>query len=168
MLTVDVPLSFEVEPVRQAARVLVCDEKGRALLVRFSDDFGCNWWAAPGGGLLPGENHLQLRVASSTRNSERDDIQIGAEIGWRRHTLSFNAQPWITQHERWFMASHTSFSVGADHVTSLAPEGVTEIKWWSPGDLAGSGLVTAPSGLAALIAQVTSGHPPPPGTNLGV
>ncbi len=167
-LTVEVPLSFEVEPVREAARVLVIDEAGRALLVRFSDDFGYTWWATPGGGLQPGEDHLSAALRELEEELGRDDIEIGPVIGWRRHTMSFNTLPWITQRERWFVARHASFDVAPERVESLAVEAVTDIRWWSADQLADSGLVTSPHRLADLVRQVTSGRLPPPGTNLGV
>jgi hypothetical protein len=82
--------------------------------------------------------------------------------------LSFNANPWITQHERWFVARHASFDVPAEQVASLASEGVTGARWWSADQLAGSGLVTAPHGLAGLIRRAAAGDLPPPGTDLGI
>ena len=168
VLTVDVPLAFEVDPAREAARVLVIDEAGRALLVRFSDDYGYTWWATPGGGLQAGEDHHAAAVRELEEELGRGDIEIGPEIGWRSHTMSFNAQPWITQRERWFVARHDSFSVTSDHVASLAEEAVTAIRWWSADELAASGFVTSPLGLADLVRRVASGDLPPPGTDLGV
>jgi len=168
LLTVDVPLAFEVEPVREAARVLVVDDTGRALLVRFSDDFGHTWWAAPGGGLNPGEDHLSAARRELEEELGDHDIRIGPEIGWRRHTLSFNSRPWITQHERWFAARHRRFEVSAEQLALLETEAVTDVRWWTSDELADSGLVTAPRGLADLVRRVASGDPPPPGTDLGV
>ncbi|MGO9344442.1 MAG: nitrilase-related carbon-nitrogen hydrolase [Acidimicrobiales bacterium] len=168
LLTVDVPLAFEVQPVREAARVLVLDEDDRALLVQFSDDFGHTWWAAPGGGLQPGEDHASAALRELEEELGTADIELGPEIGWRRHTLSFNANPWMTQHERWFVARHASFDVPAEQVASLASEAVTDARWWSADQLAGSGLVTAPRGLAALIRRAASGDLPTAGTDLGV
>jgi predicted amidohydrolase len=168
LLTVDVPLAFEVEPVREAARVLVIDGTGRALLVRFSDDLGHSWWAAPGGGLQTGEDHLSAARRELEEELGDHDIQIGPEIGWRRHTLSFNSQPWITQHERWFAAKHPWFEVPAEQLALLATEAVTDVRWWSADELADSGFVTAPRGLADLVRRVASGDLPRPGTDLGV
>jgi len=44
---------------RDAARVLVVDPDWRVLLVRFEPEPGRRVWSAPGGGLHPGENHVQ-------------------------------------------------------------------------------------------------------------
>ena len=52
---------------------------GRALLVRFSDDFGHTWWAAPGGGLNPGGSsgsgarELERRVSAKTTSDRARD-----------------------------------------------------------------------------------------------
>ncbi len=168
VLTVEVPLAFEIDPAREAARVLVIDEQGRSLLVKFSDDFGHSWWAAPGGGLQPGEDHASAALRELEEELGTTDIELGPEIGWRRHTLSFNANPWMTQHERWFVARHESFDVPPEQVASLAAEGVTGARWWSADQLAGSGLVTAPRGLAGLIRRAAAGDLPAPDTDLGV
>jgi len=168
LLTVDVPVEFEVEPVREAARVLVIDEDGRALLVQFADQFGHTWWAAPGGGLQPGEDHVSAALRELEEELGTTDIELGPEIGWRRHTLSFNGNLWMTQHERWFVARHASFEVPAEQVALLASEAVTDARWWSAEQLASSGLVTAPRGLAGLIRRAASGDLPTAGTDLGV
>ena len=109
LLTVDVPVGFEVDPVREAARVLVIDEAGRALLVQFSDDFGYSWWAAPGGGLATRRGPRSMRrCASSTKSSAATTSRSGPRSAGVATPFRSMAAPWITQHERWFMATHAS------------------------------------------------------------
>jgi 8-oxo-dGTP pyrophosphatase MutT (NUDIX family) len=167
-LVVDIPLRIEVDPVRQASRVLVMDESGEVLLVKFSSVSGHTWWAAPGGGLEGTEDHLGAARRELREELGRDDIVIGPEIGRRTHTLSFNNGPWMTQSERWFMARCPRFEVRSEVVSNLASEHVTDVRWWSVEELSDPGVVTAPRRLAALVAQLRSGRIPGPDTDLGV
>jgi predicted amidohydrolase len=167
-LVTEVPLRVEVEPVREASRVLVMDQSGDVLLVKFSSDSGHSWWVAPGGGLEGTEDHLGAARRELQEELGRDDIEIGPEIGRRTHTLSFNNGPWMTQHEVWFMARSARFEVLGEVVSKLAAEYVTEVRWWSAEELRRVGVVTAPRRLSDLVARVRSGRIPTPDTDLGV
>jgi predicted amidohydrolase len=167
-LVTELPLSIEVHPVREASRVLVMDESGDVLLVKFSNDDGYIWWAAPGGGLEATEDHMDAAKRELREELGRDDLPIGPKIGRRTHTLSFNDGPWMTQRERWFMARCTRFEVAPEVVAKLASEYVTEVRWWSAEDLARADVVTSPRGLGDLVVQVRSGRLPAPDTDLGV
>lgn len=167
ILIAELPLSIEVHPVREASRVLVLDESGNALLVKFSSKSGHTWWATPGGGLEGAENHLDA-ARRELREELGREIAIGPEIGRRTHTLSFNNGPWMTQSERWFVARSPRFEVPAEVVSNLASEYVTELRWWSAEDLARAGVVTAPRHLADLVAQIRSGRIPPADHDIGV
>jgi 8-oxo-dGTP pyrophosphatase MutT (NUDIX family) len=168
MLKVDVPVGFEVEPVRHAARVLVFDEADRVLLVQFSDARGHSWWAAPGGGLDEGEDHRSAAARELREELGRDDIELGPQIGWRSHTLSFNGQPWMTQREDWFVARRTHFEIPAEQKDLLRAEHVTDIGWWSAEEMMSSGVVTAPRHLAGIVSQIAEGDLPGPEVDLGV
>jgi 8-oxo-dGTP pyrophosphatase MutT (NUDIX family) len=167
-LVVDLPLQYEVEPARQAARVLVMDDEGRTLLVRFTDKAGYEWWATPGGGLEAGENHRQGAARELSEELGRDDIEIGPEIGWRSHTLAFNSGPWVTQRERWFLARVRPFEVADATRQAVKAEYVTDFRWWTGEALQSSAVVTAPRRLADLVSAIASGRIPPAGTDLGV
>ena len=45
-------------PRRESVRAAVIDERGRALLLRYGDEYG-NWWVTPGGGREEGEDDEQ-------------------------------------------------------------------------------------------------------------
>jgi predicted amidohydrolase len=167
-LVVDVPLRVEVDPIRQASRVLVMDQYGEVLLVKFSSDSGYNWWATPGGGLEGTEDHRAAARRELREELGRDDVEIGPEIGRRTHTLSFNSGPWMTQSEQWFLARCPRFEVRPDVIAGLASEHVTDLRWWSVEDLVSAAVVTAPRRLAELVAEVRAGRLPAPHTDLGV
>ena len=69
-----------LEPVdRLAARALVLDEEGRALLVQFRDDNGQVWWATPGGGIDDGED-VESALRRSLPRSWGSTTPSGPEI----------------------------------------------------------------------------------------
>lgn len=88
--------------VRQAARVLLLDDRDRAVLVGHLPGDGRRIWTAPGGGLHPGEDH-----AEAARRELREELDLEVPLGpvvWtRRVTFRFRAA-WIDQAERWFLA----------------------------------------------------------------
>jgi predicted amidohydrolase len=168
LLVVDLPLAYEVEPAREAARVLVMDADERTLLVRFTDKAGYEWWAAPGGGLEHGETHRQGAKRELTEELGRDNIEIGPEIGRRSHTLAFNGGPWVTQRERWFLARVESFEVATAIREQVKAEYLTDFRWWTAEALRQAPVVTAPRKLAELVSAIASGRVPSSGTDLGV
>jgi 8-oxo-dGTP pyrophosphatase MutT (NUDIX family) len=88
--------------VREAARVLLLDDRDRAVLVGHLPGDGRRIWTAPGGGLHPGEDH-----AEAARRELREELDLEVPLGpvvWtRRVTFTFRAA-WIDQAERWFLA----------------------------------------------------------------
>lgn len=155
-VVVDVPISITVEPVREAVRVLVIDDVGRALLVRFEDrTTGLSWWCPPGGGLEEGEDHRAAAQRELAEELGRDDLLLGAFVGHRTLTFCFNGV-WATQRERWIVARTTAFSLSPDQLALLELENVREVRWWAPEDLESSGVLTAPSRLTAIVAETAS------------
>jgi predicted amidohydrolase len=166
-LTVDIPMQVAVDPVREAVRCLVVDDAGRALLVRFAnDEAGTTWWAPPGGGLDPGEDHLAAAHRELREELDHDGFRIGPWIGRRSHTFWWGR--WMTQRERWVLCRTGPFEVDATHVASLAVENIHELRWWSAGEIRSSGVVTTPRDLAGLLDRIAGGRLPHAGTELGV
>jgi 8-oxo-dGTP pyrophosphatase MutT (NUDIX family) len=72
-------------PQRESVRAAVVDERGRALLLRYGDQYG-NWWVTPGGGREQGEDDEQ------TLRRELDE-----EIG----LVGFELGPQLWENEGW-------------------------------------------------------------------
>ena len=60
------------------------------------------------------------------------------------------------------------FEVDPAHVTTLATEGIGELRWWSAEELRASGVVATPRDLAALLERIARGDLPEPDEDLGV
>lgn len=167
-LVVDVPVAVEVEPVREAVRALVVDGEAHALLVRFEDQrTGASWWAPPGGGLEPGEDHLAAVRRELREELDRDDLVVGPWIGRRSHTFAIG-EGWMTQRERWLLCRTERFPVDPDHVATLGWEHIHDLRWWSAEELRAAGAVTTPRRLAGILDDLREGHLPDADAELGV
>lgn len=167
-LVVDIPVEITVYPVRAAARALVIDPDGRALLVRFADpQTGATWWCPPGGGLDPGEDHGDAVRRELREELGRDAMVLGPWIGQRTHTFPVG-QRWMTQQERWVLCRTDTFPVDPALLPALRAENVHELRWWTAAELRAEGVDTTPRDLADLLADVVAGRLPDAGADLGV
>jgi 8-oxo-dGTP pyrophosphatase MutT (NUDIX family) len=167
-LVVDIPVAVEVHPVRAAARALVVDDAGRTVLVRFADEVtGTDWWCPPGGGLDPGEEHLD-----AVRRELREELgtagyDLGQWIGRRSHTFESFGGRWMTQQERWILCRTKPFEVDPGLLPALRAEHVHEVRWGTTDEIRTAGIVTVPRDLADLVDRVNAGRLPSAGTDLG-
>ena len=61
--------------LRPAVRLILFDSANRLLLVRFEDSSRqVSWWAAPGGGLKPGENYEEA-LKEDIPNNVREIVE---------------------------------------------------------------------------------------------
>jgi G:T/U-mismatch repair DNA glycosylase/ADP-ribose pyrophosphatase YjhB (NUDIX family) len=124
-----------IEPVeRQATRGLVLDRDGRVLLVRFEHPVShAVWWATVGGGVDEGESDEEALRRELHEEAGLTDFEIGPQVHTREHTFSW-AKRLIHQRERYYLVRVD------EHVPvptiDLAPEGVTEVRWWTQAELA--------------------------------
>lgn len=167
VLTVDIPMPVDVEPVRHSIRVLVIDGAGRTLLGQYgNDDTGRTWWMPPGGGMEPGEDDLATARRELHEELGRDDLVVGQPIGHRGGTFHMNGW-WLTQYERWYLCRTDHFEVDADVVASVRAEGIRAMRWWSADEMRAEGIDTAPRQLHELLNRIAAGDIPDADTPLG-
>lgn len=167
-LVVDIPVEVAVRPARRAARALVVDDSGRALLVRFVNEAaGTSWWCPPGGGLDDGEDHLTAVRRELYEELGRDSFALGPWIGARTHTFALG-QRWMTQQERWVLCRTEPFTLDNGRLPALRAENVHELRWWTADEIRAAGVTTVPRDLADLLDAVDAGELPAPDTDLGV
>jgi 8-oxo-dGTP pyrophosphatase MutT (NUDIX family) len=143
---------------REAARAVVLDADDRLLLVRFRPSPDHYLWSAPGGGLLPGEDHRTAAVRELREELGRD-VTVGPWIWSRRETFAF-AGVWLDQAERWFLARTDRFEA-AD--APLDDPGTVQARWWTLDELRDTDEELAPTALADhLEALLTDGPPDSP------
>jgi TDG/mug DNA glycosylase family protein len=154
-------------PLRPGVRALVVDPADRILLVRFA--FGeRTWWAPPGGGLEPGESELDALERELLEEVGLKHAVIGPCVWTREHWFA-EMPKWAGQRERIFLVRTPEFepagTLGSD---ALREEGVAEIRWWTPAELASSGEIFAPRRLQSLLPELLRGPLPDEPIDVGV
>jgi 8-oxo-dGTP diphosphatase len=121
--------------IREAARAVVLDPAGRVLLVRFEFPTGTRW-ALPGGGLEPGESHLDAVRRELAEEVGLVDAVIGAEIWRRLHIVAFIGGAFDGQRERIHLVRTAAFDP-QPRLTweQMHAEYVFELRWWSVGEI---------------------------------
>jgi 8-oxo-dGTP diphosphatase len=154
--------------LREAARGVILDPDGRILLVRFEFP-DRSVWACPGGGLESGESH-----EAALRRELREEVgleleELGPCVWTRTHIIPFLDGLWDGQVERFHLVETASF-VPSPLLTveQLRAEFVTDVRWWTPEELAASRETHAPRRLPQLVVDLRERGAPPAPIDAGV
>ncbi len=145
--------------LRQAARAVVVDPADRILLVRF--DFPTAVvWAAPGGGIEPGEDAEEAIRRELREETGLDDPELGPVI-WRRDHLFSEPIRWLGQSEVYFFVRTPAFEPSPTlSWAELNAEYVTDIRWWTLDELESADARFAPGRLPELLRDLLRDGPP--------
>ena len=139
---------------RESARVILLDGQDRVLLLRWvhpSRDDGV-WWITPGGGLEPGEDH---RAGAVRELHEEIGLQLAEDdlTGpvYERDAESVIETGLVRQHEVYFTARIDSHDVVTDGWTPFEVATITDTRWWTRDELAGTTERIAPTNLVELL-----------------
>lgn len=125
---------------RQAARVIAVDDGGRVLLMRGYDPAEPSnvWWITPGGGLEPGEDERAGAVRELFEESgiRLDAAQLAGPVAVRTAFFSFLGRPYRQDEVLFFARLPGGTEIDRSGWTEIERASVTELRWWSPDDLA--------------------------------
>lgn len=159
--------------VREAARVVLLDERDRLLLFRWEVPPGLDGgrnrsarasvWITPGGGLDEGETHAQAALRELWEETGLSAVGLGPCAWERRHVFRFKER-WIEQHELYFVARAPAMVLDRTNWTTDEQEWIREHRWWGVEEMAAAQTERfAPRALAALVAQgLREGFPTSP------
>ena len=139
--------------------MLLADD-GRVLLVRFEFPSATRW-ALPGGGLEPGEDHLQALRRELEEEVGLVDARIGPQIWHRLQIVPFLNGEFDGQRERIHLIECASFDPQPRlSWEQMNAEFVHELRWWTSDEIAASEAYFVPRRLHALLGMLLRDGPP--------
>lgn len=142
-----------LEPIqREAVRALIVDEAQRILLTRFARPIGDEtWWGTPGGGIEDGESDEHALRRELREEVGLHEFELGPLLWEHAGNFSWNRQLY-SQRNRSYLVRVTSHEARA--TIDLAPEGIADMRWWSPPELEASTERFAPPDLAERVRRL--------------
>ncbi len=144
------------------------DPANRLLLVRFEMP---TWtgWAAPGGGLAPGESHVDAIRRELSEEVGLDEFELGPVIWHRTHIIPFLSGEWDGQLERYFLVRTPEFTPAPRFSDAeLRAEWLGGWRWWAVPQIERSQDAFAPTALPALARRLVEDGPPAEPIEVGV
>ncbi len=148
--------------VRPTVRVLMLAYHGggaRVLLFRAHDGY----WFPPGGGLEGAETYEQAARRELAEETGLTGIELGPHI-WNRQSMFEWRGALLDVRERWYLVEVPQpFQLDATGWTPEEREDITDHRWWSLEELAGTTEPLVPRALPELVGRLLrDGAPPEP------
>ena len=139
---------------RRAARVLLVDRAGRALLLHGGDPARPeqSWWFTPGGGLDGDETPAEgaARELAEETGLRIDPADLGDPV-WREVTEFSYAGLDYRQDQDFFLLRVTEVQVDTAGMDEDEQQTITEHRWWSAAEIEASSEEIFPRSLAELL-----------------
>jgi 8-oxo-dGTP pyrophosphatase MutT (NUDIX family) len=144
---------------RHVSRLVVLDPLSRILLFETKLPY-TQVWMTPGGGLKPGESHIDAARRELWEEVGVRDCEIGPCV-W---TVEFRFQHpsgLIHQRERYFVVRLDSDDVDDANRETLERSEILQHRWWSCGEVERARADFRPHELGRLLSPIVAGEYPP-------
>jgi 8-oxo-dGTP pyrophosphatase MutT (NUDIX family) len=146
----------------------VIDPDDRILLVRFQFPQR-TLWAAPGGGIEPGESPEEAIRRELEEETGLSEVEVGPPIWTRLHIIPFIGGRWDGQREQYHLVRTPSFEPTPRlSWEQLNAEYVFALRWWNEDELGESDELFAPARLPELVRSLLRDGPPAEPLEVGV
>lgn len=150
--------------IRQAVRALLVTPDHHVLLVRFEFP-DATVWSLPGGGLDPGESHLDALHRELVEEVGLHDPVVGTHVWNREHIIPHLDGRWDGQRDRYYLVETTERFEPAPALSweQLRAERLHELRWWHLDEVEAAtsdGVWFSPRSLARLLRDLIDHGPP--------
>lgn len=143
--------------LRPAARVVLLDQQGRALLFRFATPDFPPFWVMPGGECDPGEDFAD--AAARELFEETGILGRPAPLGIVREAeYDYLGEP-VKSIEHFFMWRVTQSTIDTSRHTEVERRNITTHRWFGSNDLAALEELVFPADLAPLVQDLAGRSP---------
>lgn len=138
---------------RLTSRVLLFDRDGRILLFLTTapDTSGVARWITPGGGVDPGESHLEGALRELREETGLVLDSLGEPVWAHDFAVTWDAADHDTGHAEFYTATVDAFEPSSAEWTDEERVDVLAHRWWSAEELESSGEPFEPAELTRLI-----------------
>lgn len=156
--------------LRPVARVLLIDDRDRALLIRVAlpQKPRLRLWITPGGGIDEGETHEQAARRELREETGLAGVDLGPCVWWRRHIWQWGGE-WIESVERFYLLRVPAFAAAPAAPDEWEREYMRECRWWSIEQIKACADTDtfAPRRLPELLPPILAGDIPNPPIDVG-
>ena len=138
---------------RATARVLLFDPDDRVLMfLQYGKDRAvAPRWITPGGGVDPGETHLQAAERELFEETGLSGIPLGESVWRHDFTVQWDDADHGTGHAEFYAATVDAFEPSSANWTDDERVDVLESRWWSLAELASTTEPFEPAELVQLV-----------------
>ncbi|GJE18351.1 RNA pyrophosphohydrolase [Methylobacterium marchantiae] len=163
----------DTPPLRHIARALVFDPQDRLLLIAYeaerpidpSNPDARTFWFMPGGGLEPGESHVEACRRELGEEIGVFDAEIGPQVGACDGPFFLFPTPRDAR-ERYFVVRLPDDRVDTSRLAETEDSKVLGTRWWTVDELETGGERIEPAGLVSLVRRIVGDDLPASPVNL--